>query len=114
MTFEGASLGGQIKFMVPAGAGSASTSTVTTTSGDKNVDGVVEKRSGKDRGVGYLIELLEKNREELGLKDYSVGAPTLEKVFLSVVKDNYVDEKPTSKYRVHYLIYWIGYLRSIM
>lgn len=92
VTFEGASLGGQIKFMVPAGAGSASTSTVTATSGDKNVDGVVEKRSGKDRGVGYLIELLEKNREELGLKDYSVGAPTLEKVFLSVVKDNYVDE----------------------
>ena len=98
VSFEGASLGGQVKFMVPAGAGSGagsgsvsavSTSTSATASEET---AAVEKRSGKERGVGYLIELLEKNREELGLKDYSVGAPTLEKVFLSVVKDNYLDE----------------------
>ncbi|KAH8890857.1 P-loop containing nucleoside triphosphate hydrolase protein [Thozetella sp. PMI_491] len=64
VTFEGQSLGGQIKFMVPS------------TSGDH-----------QGRGIGDLINWLEEHREELSLQDYSIGAPTLERVFLNVVKD---------------------------
>lgn len=83
VNFEGQSLGGQVKFMVPVGADAASFGG----SGTGTEAGKKERR-----GVGYLIELLEQNREELGLADYSVGAPTLERVFLSVVKDRFVDE----------------------
>lgn len=64
VVFEGESLGGQIKFMVPAAS-----------------------REHPDRDAAFLIDWLEAHREELGLQDYSIGAPTLERVFLSVVKD---------------------------
>jgi ABC-type multidrug transport system ATPase subunit len=71
VTFEGQSLGGQIKFMVPAVAG----------------------EQGRKGGIGYVVEVLEERREDIGLADYSIGAPTLERVFLSVVKDvNAVEE----------------------
>lgn len=60
VNFEGLSLGGQIKFMV----------------------------DGK-QGIGRLVEVLEREREGLGLADYSIGAPTLERVFLSVVREGH-------------------------
>ncbi|KAK0618479.1 hypothetical protein B0T17DRAFT_619068 [Bombardia bombarda] len=116
VTFEGPSLGGQIKFMVPASSPppSSSSSFVVRsrrgTVGEKmevedtisavSVLTPVEDGGGngenvttKNGSVGYLIGLLEQNRETLGLQDYSIGAPTLEKVFLSVVKDNHVEEE---------------------
>ncbi|OIW35226.1 P-loop containing nucleoside triphosphate hydrolase protein [Coniochaeta ligniaria NRRL 30616] len=67
VVFEGQSLGGQVKFMVPNGAAAA----------------------GRERGAGMgrVVEVLEEKRGEIGLADYSIGAPTLERVFLSVVKD---------------------------
>lgn len=43
-------------------------------------------------GVGRLIELIEESKERLGLEDYIVGVLMLERVFLSVVRDNFVEE----------------------
>ncbi|KAM7205792.1 putative ABC transporter [Naviculisporaceae sp. PSN 640] len=83
VNFEGQSLGGQVKFMVPVDVGARA--------GIEKANGL-ETGKKERRGVGYFIELLEQNREELGLADYSVGAPTLERVFLSVVKDHFVHE----------------------
>jgi ABC-type multidrug transport system ATPase subunit len=75
VVFEGESLGGLVRFMVPASR-----------------PGGVESGETRSRVV-ELIELLEEKREVLRLQDYSIGAPTLERVFLSVVKDNYVEEE---------------------
>ncbi|KAK4449270.1 putative ABC transporter [Podospora aff. communis PSN243] len=73
-SFEGVNVGGQIKFVVP-------------------VESAVAEQAGKKgTGVGRVIEVLEKHKEELGLQDYSIGAPTLERVFLSVVRDNYRED----------------------
>lgn len=60
VSFEGMSLGGQVKFMV-----------------------------GGKEGIGRLVEVLERERDRLGLADYSIGAPTLERVFLSVVREGH-------------------------
>ncbi|GAB1310103.1 ABC transporter domain-containing protein [Madurella fahalii] len=76
VVFDGESLGGLVRFMVPAS---------------------LSEDEGRKSAVGRLIELLEQNREVLGLEDYSIGAPTLERVFLSVVKDNYVEEEEGRK-----------------
>jgi len=101
VVFEGPSLGGQVKFMVPPlkdGAeeervvSSASSASTAVAGEDGNGEGVKPVGPRRRGGVGGLIDVLERNRESLGLQDYSVGAPTLEKVFLSVVKDNYVEE----------------------
>ncbi|KAI6352635.1 hypothetical protein MCOR25_009365 [Pyricularia grisea] len=64
----GESLGGQIKFTVPA----------------------------KDP-IGQMMTALEENKEELGLLTYGLAQPTLENVFISVVKDNYVEEDGKKK-----------------
>ncbi|KAK0632115.1 hypothetical protein B0T14DRAFT_559834 [Immersiella caudata] len=73
-SFEGINVGGQIRFVVP-------------------VESAVAEQSGrKGTGVGRVIEVLEKHKEELGLQDYSIGAPTLERVFLSVVRDNFRED----------------------
>ncbi|KAI6614493.1 hypothetical protein MCOR14_011415 [Pyricularia oryzae] len=64
----GESLGGQIKFTVPA----------------------------KDP-IGQMMTALEDNKEELGLLTYGLAQPTLENVFISVVKDNYVEEDGKKK-----------------
>ncbi|KAK4175457.1 putative ABC transporter [Triangularia setosa] len=86
--FEGKSLGGQVRFVVPNCFVSAAPSRAPTVT-DAAVSSKTEQVKG---GVGRLIELLEENKEQLGLEDYTVGAPTLERVFLSVVRDNYVEE----------------------
>ncbi|KAK0717520.1 hypothetical protein B0T26DRAFT_775989 [Lasiosphaeria miniovina] len=83
-TFEGPSLGGQVKFMVPA--------------------------SGS---VSHLISVLEAHRDQLGLHDYSIGAPTLERVFLSVVKDSYVEEEGKQRRKgLTGLLDFLGWRRS--
>lgn len=43
--------------------------------------------------VAQVIELLENAKEEHGVGYYSIGGATLENVFLSVVKENNVQEK---------------------
>ena len=77
--FEGQNLGGQVRFVVPADsqapepAGSSSAGAQTPRS-----------RSF----VRYLIEMLERNKLALGVDCYSIGAATMERVFLSVVKES--------------------------
>ncbi|KAK0657522.1 hypothetical protein B0T16DRAFT_386041 [Cercophora newfieldiana] len=75
-SFEGVNVGGQIKFVVPVES--------TTTEGTES--------NKKGSGVGRVIEVLEGAKEELGVQDYSIGAPTLERVFLSVVRDNFRED----------------------
>jgi ATP-binding cassette subfamily A (ABC1) protein 3 len=96
-TFSGAkfdsfgSYHGQIRFSVPAGR-------VHDVAQDLEEeiqpvgDGVVEKRFRKG-GIGELQGLLESGKEEMGLKFYSVGATTLDQVFLNVVAENDVLEE---------------------
>ncbi|KAE9373139.1 ABC transporter [Stipitochalara longipes BDJ] len=43
--------------------------------------------------VGELFELLESNKQRMGLKFYSIGATTLDQVFLNVVTENDVLEE---------------------
>ncbi len=68
VAFEGHSLGGQVRFVVPNAAASGNS-------------------------IGRIIETLENARDELGLEDYAVGTPTLERVFLSVVRENGIEEE---------------------
>ncbi|KAK4205213.1 putative ABC transporter [Triangularia verruculosa] len=89
--FEGASLGGQVRFVVPSSFAEEGSSRAPTVVGEG------EEVSAVKGGVGRLIELLEENKEVLGVGDYTVGAPTLERVFLSVVRDNYVEEDGEGK-----------------
>ncbi|KAK3370300.1 hypothetical protein B0H63DRAFT_486711 [Podospora didyma] len=112
--FEGRSLAGQINFMVPASLSSSSSSVATAAAAaaaaaalkdEDTISAISSSPSSlispsspsSDKGdvgnVSYLIRLLEKNRDNLGLQDYSIGAPTLERVFLGVVKDSYVEEE---------------------
>lgn len=69
MGLESTPLGGQVRFVVPA---------------DAEVPGGVKGVSF----VRYLIGALEENKEKLGLSYYSIGAATMERVFMSVVKDS--------------------------
>ncbi len=77
---EGHSLGGQVRFVVP--------NSISETDGARS--------GGHKNSIGRIIETLESEREHLGLHDYAVGAPTLERVFLSVVKENGVEEEEDS------------------
>ncbi|KAK3986660.1 putative ABC transporter [Cladorrhinum sp. PSN332] len=94
VVFEGRSVGGQVRFMV--GANWAEKEKERQQAGRSEAeedDGNSTSTAKNSNGVGRLIDLLEENKEELGLQDYSIGSPTLERVFLSVVKDNYAEEE---------------------
>ncbi|KAL6357950.1 hypothetical protein LRP88_08129 [Fusarium phalaenopsidis] len=43
--------------------------------------------------VARVIELLERSKDEVGVEYYSIGGATLERVFLSVVRENNVQEE---------------------
>lgn len=119
--FELANLGGQIKFTIPSSV-AAHQHLVAASSSDKDGKAgpqttVVElpaierpESSGSDgdlsslgqpnaagsshKSVGLqLIETLEANKDHLGLQYYSIGAATLERVFLGVVRENNVAEE---------------------
>ncbi|KAK1755131.1 putative ABC transporter [Echria macrotheca] len=100
-TFEGVNIGGQVKFRVPVCTSAAP----ATSAGDGYPAagdlGMRTRREGvgREKGsyVGDIIALLEKSKVQLGVQDYSIGAPTLERVFLSVVRENYVDEEEMRK-----------------
>lgn len=63
-------LGGQVRFTIPGAAD-----------------------AGGRSPVAALIELLEREKDDMGVEYYSIGGATLEKVFLSVVKENNVQEE---------------------
>ncbi|TWU74014.1 hypothetical protein ED733_000613 [Metarhizium rileyi] len=69
--FEREVLGGQIRFTMPAGE-------------DSQLGGL---------SIARLIETLERSKDAMGIEDYSVSGPTLEDVFLSVVRENNVEEE---------------------
>jgi len=101
---------GQIKFSVPAlsGAGvdggisekplsmpeSAKDGDELTRSTDSDEEIVKQQPTpSKRRGVQALFSILEESREDIGLEFYSVGATTLDSVFLNVVTENNVKEE---------------------
>ncbi|KAK4160939.1 putative ABC transporter [Cladorrhinum sp. PSN259] len=94
VVFEGRSVGGQVRFMVGANwADNRERHREQQGERSSEDDGVSMSTARNGNGVARLIELLEQHKEELGLQDYSIGGPTLERVFLSVVKDNYAEEE---------------------
>ncbi|ETS87179.1 hypothetical protein PFICI_01007 [Pestalotiopsis fici W106-1] len=101
VTFEGENLGGQVRFRVPADAvvhdsGHDATVRDRADEGDDLVSPIENEGQGKSF-VRHLIDTLEKNKEELGLDCYSIGAATMESVFLSVVKDSDAAEEEDEK-----------------
>ena len=78
--FEGKNLGGQVRFIVPAGSPAGA-----------------EGHGGSY--AQHLIETLEQHKEDLALQCYSIGAATMERVFLSVVKESDAVEEDEGKRR---------------
>ncbi|KAI0385976.1 P-loop containing nucleoside triphosphate hydrolase protein [Hypomontagnella monticulosa] len=87
--FEGESLGGQVRFVVPADT------RVPTSEADE-----IEAAAGRPQKrsfTRYLIETLEARKEELGIDCYSISAATMESVFMKVVKEGDVFEDAGKK-----------------
>ena len=105
VAFEGESLGGQVRFVVPnasssspvaeAAAAAGSNGHAHGAGGEDGTTGVEAGARPVRRGcsISDIIAVLEANKEEMGVAEFSIGAPTLERVFLSVVRDNYVEEE---------------------
>lgn len=51
------------------------------------------QRGGRRNVVAELFQVLEKSKDDIGLQYYSVGATTLNDVFLKVVRENNVLEE---------------------
>ncbi|KAH8664418.1 hypothetical protein BX600DRAFT_512454 [Xylariales sp. PMI_506] len=83
--FEGESLGGQVRFILPADA-------EVPVAVDAGVDVISSKPTVIKSMARHLIETLDKNKETLGIDCYSIGAATMERVFLSVVKQSDAEE----------------------
>jgi ATP-binding cassette subfamily A (ABC1) protein 3 len=96
------SVGGQIRFSVPACGGvGLEKGAVEERGAGEGVDEIssIGGRKGKGRGggrngsVGELFRILEASKEELGLAFYSVRATSMDEVFLTVVRENNVREE---------------------
>lgn len=74
-------------------APSSGADSIEKTRADANVE-LVRTQSSDMGGIPGLIQLLESNREELGLEYYSVSPTTLDEVFLRVVGE---EEEETGK-----------------
>ena len=89
-TFESQSLGGQVRFVVPA---------VPQTVKQQELDAGVWSAEApvamfpRKGSIVTLIQKLEAQKEDLGVEYYSVGPATLERVFMSVVKENKILEE---------------------
>jgi ABC-type multidrug transport system ATPase subunit len=101
--FEGENLGGQVRFIVPADsavptqAHSVDIEARQAVSSD-TISPVSPTHGREDKSfVKHLIETLEDHKEALGLDCYSIGAATMERVFLSVVNDGEVVEEDDEK-----------------
>ncbi|RYP76945.1 hypothetical protein DL771_001498 [Monosporascus sp. 5C6A] len=94
--FEGRNLGGQVRFTVPADSKVPDTGVPAPAAA---VGGERSPVRNNQSFVRYLIETLEAHKEPLGVDCYSIGAATMESVFLSVVKesDAVEDEGPRKK-----------------
>lgn len=110
--FEGEHLGGQVRFIVPADTEVPAIANrhrpTEPHDGEADIGDAVlpvsnEKFSPMTQGGGtksfvrYLIETLEEEKEELGVDCYSIGAATMERVFLSVVKESDASEDEDEK-----------------
>lgn len=88
---------GQIKFSVPAVHGEAPGSDAVEEEEIQPMsEGLGEgslKAEVRKGGVSALFQMLEENKGKMGLKFYSVGATTLDQVFLNVVTENNVLEE---------------------
>ncbi|RYP08627.1 hypothetical protein DL764_001755 [Monosporascus ibericus] len=83
--FEGRNLGGQVRFTVPADSQIPDTGVPGPAAA---VGGERPPARNNQSFVRYLIETLEGHKEPLGVDCYSIGAATMESVFLSVVKES--------------------------
>jgi ATP-binding cassette subfamily A (ABC1) protein 3 len=83
------SIGGQIRFSVPAGLRSGE-NTEGRGEGFDEISPVGGERKGS---VGELFRTLESSKEGLGLAFYSVRATSMDEVFLNVVRENNVREE---------------------
>ena len=81
---ERAALGGQMRFTIPGKDGTGGTR------------------------VAGLIQLLEREKENIGIRYYSVNGATLENVFLSVVKESHIQEEDGTSRRTIWsrLFHW--------
>jgi ATP-binding cassette, subfamily A (ABC1), member 3 len=100
--FEGKNLGGQVRFRVSADTMVPGQVTMKRSGRAVEADELVssiEPEIEDKSFVRYLIQTLEENKDALGLDCYSIGAATMESVFLSVVKHSDAvmeeDEKKT-------------------
>jgi ATP-binding cassette, subfamily A (ABC1), member 3 len=96
---------GQIKFSLPAGNNISEgedeeenqPDQIEPVNGvgldDSIIVSVHRRRRPKKSGVLALFSLLEANKQAMGLEFYSVGATTLDQVFLNVVAENDVREE---------------------
>ncbi len=97
-TFESQSLGGQVRFVVPA-TSQTSEQQGRDAADDVRSAGAPLKATSRNSSIVALIQKLEAHKEELGIEYYSVGAATLERVFMSVVKENKILEDEMVKRR---------------
>ncbi|KAL1595875.1 hypothetical protein SLS60_009565 [Paraconiothyrium brasiliense] len=91
---------GQLRFKVLKAGSSSATPPQTVEKVEKTSTNVqeVERTTSQDvGGIPGLIQLLENNREEIGLEYYSVSPTTLDEVFLRVVGEEDEDDKPKPK-----------------
>lgn len=101
--FEGVNLGGQVRFIVPADSEvphTASTSgDLSATAVSVDLEGIAPQAQGRlaKSFWGYLVQTLEREKENLGLQNYTIGTATMERVFMSVVKESNLAEEEDEK-----------------
>ncbi|KAK8028607.1 hypothetical protein PG991_005663 [Apiospora marii] len=99
--FEGTNLGGQVRFILPAESPVADRALCPSpaANGEEGDALPLSERDGGSRDeetqslTVRLIEVLEQNKSRLGINCYSIGAATMERVFMSVVKESDAPEE---------------------
>ena len=81
--FTQEALHGQMKFTVPSSNINRSQPSKSTSEEDSTTEDGKSTTSGN--GVVAILQLLEKDKDELGIEYYSISETTLEDVFLSIV-----------------------------
>jgi ATP-binding cassette subfamily A (ABC1) protein 3 len=101
--FEGANLGGQVRFIVPAdsevphaASASGNLSATAVSAGAEDSAPGPQARLAKSFW-GYLVQTLEREKESLDLQSYTIGTATMERVFMSVVKESNLAEEEDEK-----------------
>ncbi len=106
-TFKSQRLGGQVRFVVPALPQTAGRQGLDTTNGGWSAETPVTA-SRRKSPIVTLIQKLEAQKEDLGVEYYSVGAATLERVFMSVVKENKILEEDETERRRRWRWPWFS------